>query len=255
MKTIRKNLFIVCLLFLLFMSCSNQTSGISSHDWTEAIEETLSNFVYNKKDANYFVQNQEFYDGWLEVVEFKSDKNHSKHTDIRDAGSSNEKRISRFLSLETDGVYAYVENPDFDENDPSSLGYFKMKTDLPFISGQTVAVFLLGPDNKFHGFEERIANYEPMFMDFMIAIKDNFDWVILKNGKYVVKEEKHADMWAAYVQRGRKLSTIEMSEIYFIIQDGIVTECGFSGWDNDAEVKHVYHFQFGNISFDFPNNL
>jgi len=253
MKIITKTMLSFCLLALLFMSCKNQTPGITSHAWTEAIEETLSNFVYNKKDVNYFVSNQEFYDGWLEVVEFKSDKNHSKHTDIRDAGSSNEIRTTRYLSLENDGVYSYVENPDFDENDHTSQKYLKIKTDLPFISGQTAPVFLLGPDNIFHGFEERIANYEPMFMDFMMAVKDNFDWVVLENDRFIVKEEKHADMWTAYVQRGRQLSTVEMSEIYFIIQDGIVKECGFSGWDNGIEVKHIYNFQFGNVSFDFPN--
>ena len=237
------------LLFLLLISCSSQQPTMSAQDWTQTIEETLSNFVYNKENVNYFVTNKEYYDGNLEVVEFKGNKTRSKHSYIVDVGTENERKISKFLTLESDAVYSYVDNPDFDPNDQESEEFIKTRTDLPFIPGQTAPVFLLGPDNIFHGFEERIANYEPMFMDFLMAIKNNFDWVVYKDGRYLVKKDYHDDMWTAYVQRGRKLSMVDMSEIYFVLQDGTVSECGFSALDNGVEVKHIYSFQFGGIDF------
>ena len=250
--TNKKKSVLFLLTIILFVTFKAYASNISSQEWSNAIEKTLTNFVYDKEDANYFVRNQELYDGILEMVEFKCNKNLSKHIYTQNAGSPEEKKVTRYLSLENDAVYSYTLNPDFNENDPESKEYIKIKTNLPFIPGQTVSTFLLGPDNVFHGFEERIANYEPMFMDFMVAVKNNFEMVFFKEGKYIVKEENHDDMWADYVQRGRKLSSIEMSEIYFIINDGIVSECGFSGFDNGVEVKHIYNFQFDNITFDFP---
>ena len=252
MKIIKRKKVLFFLIVLLSVVFRAHTNELSSPDWTDAIERTLSNFVYNKVDASYFVRNQEYYDGELEMVEFMGNKSHAKHVYTQNAGLPEEKQIIRYLSLEEDGVYAYSLNPDFNENNPEAQEFVRAKTDIPFIPGQTVPIFLLGPDNIFHGFEERIANYEPMFMDFMMAVKNNFERVEFKEGKYLVKEENHDDMWTDYVKRGRKLSNIEMSEIYFIIADGIVSECGFIGFDKGIEVKHIYSFEFENISFDFP---
>ena len=254
MKLIRKKNAYLFLVSFLLIVCQNLLSIQSSEQWTNAIEATLGNFVYNKVDANFFVRNQEFYDGLLEMVEIKVNQNHSKIIYTSKVGTIEEIKTTRFLSLEDDGIYAYLENTNFDQNNPESNEFTKIKTDLPLVPGQTVCTFLIGPDNQFHGFEDRIANFEPMFMDFLLAIKDNFDWVISFDGKYLVKEDRHDDMWEAYIQRGRKLSDITMQEIYFVFEDGLVSECGFLGIDNGVEVRHIYNFQFGGVEFEFPSD-
>ena len=272
----KQTLFFVVLLIVWSV---NLAAEINAENWTNAINATLANFVYNKVDANFFVQNKEIYDGTIEIVEFKTQGTRSKHSYTSNAGTPEQITNTRYLSLEHDGVYAFDRIAPLSEtntskstpNSEASGGeeggdkqnraflkdqeFLKSKTNLPFIPEQTQSTFLLGPDNIFHGFVERIANYEPMFMDFMIAIKDNFDWVVFQDGKFLVKEDRFDEMWAPYIERGRKLSDIEMHEIYFVIQDGKVSECGFSASDNEIEVKHIYTFQFDNVTFDFPEEI